>query len=61
MDPGSAIGPVASMKNIEYLGLKFFVFLAPAAFGTFEPGIVAATADMEESAHEAYFECALVL
>jgi hypothetical protein len=61
MDPGATIGPVAFVKDIEYLGLKFFVFLAPAAFRPFEPGIVTATADVHQSAHAAYFECALVL
>jgi len=61
MDPGSSIGPVALIKNIEYLGLKLFVFLAPTALGTFEPSVVAATAHIEQAAHKAYFECALVL
>jgi hypothetical protein len=60
MDPGSSIGPVALVKYIEYFGLKLLVFLGPTAFGAFEPNIIAATADMEQSAHEAYLECAFV-
>jgi hypothetical protein len=61
MDSGGTIGSMASVKNIEYLVLQFFILLAPAALGPSEPGVVAATANVHQSAHAAYFECAFVL
>ena len=61
MDSWCAIGSVAAMENIEDLGPKFLIFSASAACGTLQPSIVATTANIEQMAHAAYFESALVV
>jgi hypothetical protein len=49
------------MEDVEHLGLKLFIFPASMACGSLQPSIVAATANIEQLAHTAYLESALVL
>lgn len=61
MDSWRAIRPVAAPEDVEYPGLKLFIFPASTTCGPLQPSIVAATANIEQLAHAAYFESALVL
>ena len=61
MDSRCSIRPVAAMEDVEHLGLKLFIFAASMACRSLLPSIVAAAANIEQLAHAAYFESALVL
>jgi len=61
MDSRRSIRPVAAMEDVEHLGLKLFIFAASMACRSLLPSIVAATANIEQLAHTAYLESALVL